>query len=705
MSDVDPADLPSRFRMAVAQVGRDSLAPQLSSASWFAVARRALVLTVIFAAGLVTHELSVAIFAAFGALQLGLLEAALPRLGLLRLLVVNVVALSLAAFAAAALGGTWWTVPLLGALAFITGANASSGLLPMATSLGALTIAVIFAGLPDASQHAGRAALGFAVGAAIQSCAWLVTATTERRRTVRRLLANNVRAAQRLLRGGQVNGWQSHSASLDSERTASALAQSGLPDAQRTAAAAVVAATSDLHRSVVAWRVLKDPGWVDRELLDQSLHRSVHDLDESLRSRTQVAPVPRFASRTWACDTAVLDALAGLQTATVRLDTAWTSHGEAPHSPSERETPPESALPEVAESSPTTSAGPPTDSRNPTLWADLRVAVGALRPGSALFRHGVRLSVAIMAAQALALLMGVGHAFWIPLTVVFVVKPDWAFTVVRSTSRFLGNLAAVVLIPLLLLPTHHAPWTVAVVLCGISAVAFRYFSGNYVAASFGVAGTILVLDQTLDPDPSLYGWRVLATVLGTVIGLLAAVAIPNYRSSGLRDRIGALTASLGDWSRQVFGGLLSPATVDRVALLDQGRRLRSELLELIPRAAAALTEPWPRTDPRLQVAAVEAAQRAHLIMTALAFHAVTLSSHDRPGLMVADTAEHAVATLDQATAQLTSKTAERWVAPREATEVLTPEDIAVMAQATHVAQAADDLLAAIIGPTGDRAPG
>ena len=98
MTDVDPAAFPSRFRMALSQIGRDSIEPQWPSASWLSVVRRAIVLTAVFATGLLAGDPSTAIFAAFGALQMGLLEAALTRTALARLLIVNIVALTLTVY-------------------------------------------------------------------------------------------------------------------------------------------------------------------------------------------------------------------------------------------------------------------------------------------------------------------------------------------------------------------------------------------------------------------------------------------------------------------------------------------------------------------------------------------------------------------------------------------------------------------------------
>ena len=64
-------------------------------------------------------------------------------------------------------------------------------------------------------------------------------------------------------------------------------------------------------------------------------------------------------------------------------------------------------------------------------------------------------------------------------------------------ARLAGNLLAVVLVPIALIGSEREAGLVLVVAV-LSAVAFRYFTGNYVLGSFGIAGTVLVLDQTLN---------------------------------------------------------------------------------------------------------------------------------------------------------------------------------------------------------------
>ena len=113
------------------------------------------------------------------------------------------------------------------------------------------------------------------------------------------------------------------------------------------------------------------------------------------------------------------------------------------------------------------------------------------------------MAVAIGIAQSLGLLAPLNHSVLDPADVCLRGQTRMVVHHRSLTARIGGNLLAVVLVPLALQLAAGQSWALAVVVAVISAVAFRYFTGNYILASFGVAGTILVLDQTVSPDQAL----------------------------------------------------------------------------------------------------------------------------------------------------------------------------------------------------------
>ena len=86
--------------------------------------------------------------------------------------------------------------------------------------------------------------------------------------------------------------------------------------------------------------------------------------------------------------------------------------------------------------------------RRPELRTSVRSAVhlmrGHLNGHSPVFRHAVRLSVAMAAGCAVARYDDVAHGYWIPLTVLMVLRPETAHTYTRCVGRVAGNLSGIV---------------------------------------------------------------------------------------------------------------------------------------------------------------------------------------------------------------------------------------------------------------------
>ena len=62
---------------------------------------------------------------------------------------------------------------------------------------------------------------------------------------------------------------------------------------------------------------------------------------------------------------------------------------------------------------------------------------------SSVFRHAVRLSVALMVGSIVYRGLSLGSGYWVPLTVLFVLRPDYGTTTVRAIERAAGTLIGI----------------------------------------------------------------------------------------------------------------------------------------------------------------------------------------------------------------------------------------------------------------------
>ena len=555
------------LRDAVLRIMADAPLPP---ATWPSVARRVVVVLGCVVAGLVLGDPQAGILAAFGAVQVGLIEAALPLRSLLRMLALLLLACLSSVFVALLLGGTWWIVPILGIIAYLFGATA--GLSPSAMSIGisTLALAVIFAGMPQDLPGAIRDTICIGSGMLAQAIAWLLVWRPERMWFMRRALANKLRSDVRMLRTGDLDVPTLVRAHAQTDAAVSAIIRAGLPEDQERRLLETLSAMVRLSRALIAWLILRSPGEADRIAVGLELQTQIRRLSGLRPAGTR--PDVTIPGETMSVE--------GLREAVDGLDRAVDDQlaGRPP-----------TGTPLIG---PSAAAEPPPAHRS---------LLAVLLPDGRPSRYGLRMLIGITVAQAIAMVFPAGHGFWLPLTVVFTLRPDWTFTVIRGLNRTVGNLAAVIFLPSVFFLFGGSSVILLIPLAVLSALAFRFLMGNYVIASFGLAGSVLVLDYALEPGTDLLFTRVVAVILGSLFSLVVALAIPSWSSSTGPQQAAELIACIRRWRHDVTTRLTTGTGVDDITLDADIAATRRALLQLDPTSTGALLE------PRRQVHAIELA--------------------------------------------------------------------------------------------------
>jgi uncharacterized membrane protein YccC len=225
--------------------------------------------------------------------------------------------------------------------------------------------------------------------------------------------------------------------------------------------------------------------------------------------------------------------------------------------------------------------------------------------GDPVLGHTIRLVIAFGGATLAAVLVGGPHAFWLPLTVAWVAKPDLASTVSRVTMRVAGTIAGLLLTTALLLVVDGRSWTGVVLALSLgvfTALALAYIWANYPIAVIGVTSFVLVLDHLAgDSDTSDLLTRLLATVAGGIWVLLVSSIRPHRTGTGAIARLRLTHAAL----RRYAGAVRTGVGVDeaRAAVLTQ----RTAALQAVTAASLETPGLWERREARLdpeQAAAV-----------------------------------------------------------------------------------------------------
>ena len=220
-------------------------------------------------------------------------------------------------------------------------------------------------------------------------------------------------------------------------------------------------------------------------------------------------------------------------------------------------------------------------------WATLRANLSL---DSAAFRHALRLAACIAIGTALARSFELRRAYWVPMTIAIVLKPDFTATFTRGILRLAGTALGLILATGMF---HALPQTPYVEVALIAALMFlmRYIGpANYGVFVIAVTALVVVLIAMtgVAPHPVMSA-RFLNTALGGVIALLAYWLWPTWERTQVPEAIARMLDAYRNYFRAIRLSYENPATSfeterDRERL--PGRLARSNVEASIDRLSA-----------------------------------------------------------------------------------------------------------------------
>lgn len=255
------------------------------------------------------------------------------------------------------------------------------------------------------------------------------------------------------------------------------------------------------------------------------------------------------------------------------------------------------------------------------------------RPDPALVRFIVRLAVLEVVGVAAFELLDLSHGYWLPLTILVVLQPDYGSTRLRAGQRVFGTLAGSALASIVL--WLALPKIVLLVAMAVTMFLFAFFlKRNYGYAVFFITLFVVLITET----ETRITWAFTAERLGITLagGLIALLAAQLFWPA---------------WERQFFPGILARALrANRDYVRVIGDRLASgggydagaiALKRAAEKANSAVFTSLQRmsADPKAQQEGIEAAgalangnQRMTRALTVVALHLATGAPLQRPEL-------------------------------------------------------------------------
>ncbi len=232
-------------------------------------------------------------------------------------------------------------------------------------------------------------------------------------------------------------------------------------------------------------------------------------------------------------------------------------------------------------------------------WRQLvRDLCSEANPGSAFARHAARLSVGAMIAVAIAMHFPLRQGYWIVLTSLFVVQPNFAQTLKVSTLRVGGTILGATLASALGL-VFHSPLLLALAILPLAAGSLAAKSVNYVSyILFLTPHFILVAHLGLPTGApwELAIWRIANSAVGALLAIaIAFILWPHWE----RDRLARSASRAVDGAAAYLSAALRRLGDDACQAGSSLAELRREACLAIDEIEAILArmklEPFPQS--------------------------------------------------------------------------------------------------------------
>ncbi|MGI5352527.1 FUSC family protein [Streptomyces sp. CA-250714] len=230
----------------------------------------------------------------------------------------------------------------------------------------------------------------------------------------------------------------------------------------------------------------------------------------------------------------------------------------------------------------------------PTLAGLVPVALRALRRElhwkSPILRHALRVSGVVSVGYLIGKSLPPAHGYWVPLTAVMVLRPDFSRTYERGVGRAVGTLIGVAVAGTVMALASPGPYLSAALAVVSVGLMYLLLNTGYVIASVWTGAYVIFLLGILGADWYQTAYeRAGLTALGGVLAMLSYALFPAWHTPLLRDRLADWLAATGRYAIAVLDAFAQPAE-------HAPRRVREALLD-----TRAARQDWEETLSRAEV--------------------------------------------------------------------------------------------------------
>lgn len=155
---------------------------------------------------------------------------------------------------------------------------------------------------------------------------------------------------------------------------------------------------------------------------------------------------------------------------------------------------------------------------------------------SGVFRHALRVTIAVLIGYLFSLFFTIGHSYWILLTIIVIIKPAYSLTKQRNGDRLIGTVCGV-LIGVIILRFVQNTIAVLVIMIILMALSYTFMRKRYLVGVLFMTPYIILFFHLLNPDDfrSLLIDRVIDTAIGSAIAFVASIfLVPAWEHTTIK---------------------------------------------------------------------------------------------------------------------------------------------------------------------------
>lgn len=157
---------------------------------------------------------------------------------------------------------------------------------------------------------------------------------------------------------------------------------------------------------------------------------------------------------------------------------------------------------------------------------------------SAIFRHSLRLALVVLVGYLIGAYFSVQNSYWILLTIVVIMRPNYGLTKQRTRKRIVGTLIGGALaIGIVIITQNTAVYAVLGILS--LTLAFSLIQRNYTTAAMFITLSIIFIYALLQPEVlNVIQFRVIDTLIGAGLAAFGNLILwPKWESQNLNSVI------------------------------------------------------------------------------------------------------------------------------------------------------------------------